>query len=92
MLRAGLDGIVKQMEAPNPAEENLYLFDARRRGMVTLPTSLNEALDAMDSNELIHEALGANAYDRFVGAKRLEWDDYVRSVSPWELERYLRIY
>lgn len=92
MLRAGVDGITKQMEAPNPAEENLYLFDARRRGMITLPTSLNEALDAMESSELIHEALGANAYDRFVGAKRLEWDDYVRSVSPWELDRYLRIY
>jgi len=31
-------------------------------------------------------------YERFLEAKRLEWQDYLPVVSPWELERYLSTY
>ncbi|MCS6871726.1 MAG: glutamine synthetase, partial [Anaerolineae bacterium] len=74
------------------AEEELYAFNARRRQIETLPTSLNEALDALERSELASAALGLTVFERFLEAKRLEWNEYALSVSPWELERYLLNY
>jgi glutamine synthetase len=92
MLRAGLDGIERGLEAPPPAEEELYAFNARRRQLVTLPTSLSDALVCLEESDLASDALGLHVYERFLEAKRLEWGEYVLEVSPWERERYLRAY
>ncbi len=51
--------------------------------------ALKEALDVMEEDPLIKEALGPHIYERFMDAKRQEWDDYRLSVSQWELDRYL---
>jgi glutamine synthetase len=92
MLRAGLDGISRNMELPPASEEELYLVNARRRNIITLPTSLSEALSAMESSELANDALGLHVFERFMEAKRIEWNEYSLEVSPWELERYLTTY
>jgi glutamine synthetase len=92
MLAAGLDGIRQKMEPPPPAEENLYEIDSARSGLQTLPSSLEEALDELEKDEVIQAALGSHVYERYVEAKRLEWEHYRVSVSQWELERYLAIY
>jgi glutamine synthetase len=92
MLHAGLDGISREMALPAPAEEELYIFDARRRQIETLPISLYEALRAMESSDLATHALGLNIFERFLEAKRIEWDDYALEVSQWELARYLETY
>jgi glutamine synthetase len=89
MLRAGLDGISRSLELPEPAEEELYKFNARRRQLTTLPTSLNEALIELETSPLANGALGLNMIERFLEAKRMEWNEYVLDVSPWELQRYL---
>jgi glutamine synthetase len=92
MVRAGLDGIARGLELPGAAEEELYLFNARRRLLTTLPTSLNEALEAMEQCDLVSDALGLNVFERFLEAKRIEWNEYVLEVSPWEIERYFTTY
>ncbi len=92
MIRAGLDGIARGLELPAAAEEELYLFNARRRLLTTLPTSLNEALEAMEQCDLVSDALGLNIFERFLEAKRIEWNEYALEVSPWEIERYLTTY
>ena len=95
MLKAGLDGIDNKMSPPEALEENLYdLDEARRlaRGVEMLPGSLGEALDCLGEDRVIQDALGPHVYERFVGAKTQEWDEYRIEVSPWEIERYLPIY
>jgi glutamine synthetase len=92
MLRAGLDGITQNMESPIAAEEGLYLFNARRRQIPTLPTSLQEALVAMENSELVSDTLGLPIYEGFLEAKRIEWNEYALEISPWELDRYLTTY
>jgi glutamine synthetase len=92
MLRAGLDGVSRGLELPPAAEEELYSFNARRRMLTTLPTSLSEALEAMEQSDLVSDALGLNVFERFIEAKRIEWNEYVLEVSQWELERYLTTY
>lgn len=95
MLAAGLDGIKKQMPLVEPVEENLYHFDEselQRRSISTLPATLGEALEELKKDEVIQAALGEHVYERFIEAKRLEWDDFRRYVSQWELDRYLEVY
>jgi glutamine synthetase len=95
MLRAGLDGITRRLPVPAAVEENLYEFDAARlarQNVRMLPGSLREALDELERDDLVRDALGPHVYERFVEAKRLEWDDYRTRVSSWEIERYLEIF
>ncbi|MGH2447921.1 MAG: glutamine synthetase family protein [Chloroflexota bacterium] len=94
MLAAGLDGIRRNIPLPPAVEENLYHFDEERRresGISTLPGSLSEAIEDLERDTVIQEALGQHVYERFVEAKRAEWDEYRVQVSPWELDRYLPI-
>ena len=95
MLRAGLDGVERELTPPEPAEEDLYSMDeARRRArhMEVLPGSLEEALHCLADDVVIQDALGPHVYEQFVEAKIQEWDEYRTRVTPWEVERYLRTY
>ena len=97
MLAAGLDGIRKDLPVPPATEENIFngaaALDIRRRSPLgLLPGSLNQALDALEADEVVREALGAHIFDRFVNAKRLEWEDFRMEVTAWELEKYLPTY
>src|SRR5687768_11531665 len=92
MLAAGLDGVEKGMTLDDPVEESLYAMDAdriRERGIKELPGTLGEAIDELERDEVIGEALGEHVLSRFIEAKRQEWDEYKTQVSQWEVERYL---
>jgi glutamine synthetase len=95
MLKCGLDGIRRKLEPPPPTEENLYNFDAvklRKHRIPTLPGSLNEALDELERDQVVREALGPHITERFIEAKRAEYNESRIQVSQWELDRYLDIY
>lgn len=89
MLKCGLDGIANDLPVPEPTEEDLYESEWARHGLETLPGSLDEALEELESDAVVQEALGPHIYERFVAAKREELDDYRLEVTPWELGRYL---
>jgi glutamine synthetase len=94
MLQAGLDGIKRKLPLPPPVEENLYHFTEERRrekGIGMLPGSLIEAVEELERDTAIQEGLGEHVYERFIEAKREEWDEYRMQVTPWELERYLPV-
>ena len=93
MLKCGLDGIQRELVPPDPAEEDLFDLDrSDRDAWQTLPGNLGEALVELASDGIVREALGEHVFQRFLAAKRREWDEYRCSVSKWELERYLSIY
>jgi glutamine synthetase len=58
-------------------------------GMKPLPTSLNQATQAMENSELVAETLGEHVFSFFLRNKKADWEEYRRQVTPWELERYL---
>ena len=92
LLHAGLEGIERGYELPDPMETNLYHLTAeqrRERGIVSLPETLGEAVDELAGSELARKALGPHIFDRYVELKRREWDEYRVQLSEWELERYL---
>jgi glutamine synthetase len=92
LLHAGLEGIEKGYELPDPMETNLYHLTAeqrRERGIVSLPETLGEAIDELSQSELARKALGKHIFDRYVEIKRKEWDEYRVQLTKWEMERYL---
>ena len=95
MIHAGLDGIENDLECPDPVRENIYEFDEEKReeyGIETLPSNLGEAVDALEEDEVILDALGEHVAEKFVEAKRQEFQDYLVDVSQWEIDRYLEKY
>jgi glutamine synthetase len=52
---------------------------------------LHEAIEALESDETIKGALGVLA-DEFISLKRMEWVEYMRHVSEWEVQRYLEFF
>jgi glutamine synthetase len=94
LLQAGLEGIEKGYELPEPMEQNLYHLsadDRKRRGIEQLPETLGEAIELTAESELVLRTLGEHMFTRYVELKRKEWDDYRVQVSAWELERYLAV-
>ncbi len=93
MLMAGLDGIRQQLPLPDALEETLVRQDRSRiRQLEVLPSSLGEALDVLGQSDVVLSALGPFISDRYIAAKRQEFDEYNRQVTTWELERYLSRY
>src|SRR3954468_152909 len=95
MLRAGLDGIEKNIDPGPPVNKNIYKMSHRERRHLRideLPGNLSEALDELEKDDLVRETLGEHLFEHFVAAKREEWLDYIKHVSPWETERYLNMY
>ena len=95
MLAAGLDGIDKGMELGEPVEESLYEMTPERireMGIRELPGTLSEALDELEADEVIRNALGEHVFGHFLEAKRQEWDEYRTQVTSWELDRYLEAF
>ncbi len=92
MLRAGLDGIERGLEPPEPVNEDVYHFspqDLEARGIGTLPGTLGEAIAELEADEVLMDALGEHINKWYLVAKRAEWDEYRIQVSQWELDRYL---
>ncbi len=95
MLRAGLDGIERNLDPGPPVNKNIYKMSHRERRHLRideLPGNLSEALDELEKSDVMRETLGDHIFDHFLVAKREEWDSYIRHVSPWEVERYLNAY
>ena len=94
MLAAGLEGIEKDYELPNPVEENVYeMCDDERaeRGINTLPANLFEAIQIAEGSDLIKKTLGNHVFNAFVKNKKMEWDEYRTQVTEYEIKKFLPI-
>jgi glutamine synthetase len=95
VIAAGMDGVERQLDPGEPHNYNFYeksLAELDANGIKTLPQSLHEAIEALAADPLFAEQLGADFIDEFVKVKRMEWVEYSRHVSDWELQRYVEFY
>ncbi|MFB6163129.1 MAG: type I glutamate--ammonia ligase [Halococcoides sp.] len=95
LIHAGLEGIESGLDCPDPVRENIYEFDEQKRkeyGIDTLPENLGQALDALEDDAAILDALGPHTSEKFLEAKRQEHKEYLVDVSDWELDRYLETF
>jgi len=92
ILHAGLDGIARGEELPEPMETNLYHLSHEERlraGVELLPATLGEAVELGEASELLLKAFGEHIHDRLIEIKRQEWEEYRAQVTPFEIERLL---
>ena len=91
-LAAGLDGIEKGMTPPDEVTENIFAMDQATReanGIESLPGSLEEAIHALEKDQLILDTLGEHVATNFIEGKMKEWDEYRTRVSSWERDKYI---
>ena len=95
LLEAGLDGIENKIEAPAPVESNIYVMtegERKEAGIRDLPSTLHNAVKALQEDEVVKAALGEHIFVNFVEAKKIEWSSYAAFVSQWEVDNYLDLY
>jgi glutamine synthetase len=95
MLASGLDGIESEVDPGPPVNKNIWTMSQREKKRLkidALPANLAEALDHLEKDAVIKDALGEHIHENFLRAKRQEWHDYISHVHPWEQERYLSEY
>ncbi|HEV8044425.1 MAG TPA: glutamine synthetase, partial [Rubrobacter sp.] len=94
LLHAGLEGIEKGYELPEPMERNLYDLskeELQKLGIQGLPADLGEAIKEAENSELLQKALGEHAYTRLLEIKRAEFEEYRVQVTPYELKKFLPV-
>jgi len=91
-LAAGLDGIRRKVEPPEPVNKDiqeLSVRERRRHRIQQLPRDLGEALDQLRRSAFMREVLGDHVFQQVLNAGEQEWREYIAQVHDWELERYL---
>ena len=94
MLKTGIDGIKRKIKPPDPVEEDVFEFDDRKLAkfyIKSLPASLGEAIAEYEKSKLMKETLGELTFNRYLEAKKKEWDEYKLQVTQWEVNRYLQM-
>ncbi len=92
MLAAGLEGVEKEYELPEPAAADVFdISDAERagRGIESLPNNLLEAIRITEESELVRKALGETVFRNFLANKKIDWERYGAQVTEYEIGRYL---
>ncbi len=94
VIAAGLDGVDNRLDPGEPNNDNLYDYSPaqlRDAGIGLLPQNLHQALVALENDPLVLGALGP-AGEEFLRLKHMEWIEYMRHVSDWEIKSYLEFF
>lgn len=95
ILAAGLDGVKHKIEPPERVEKNVYELteeEKKRMNIDVLPSTLYEAVQYFEEDELLVSALGEHASESLINAAMADWNAYRSQVHQWELDRYLPIF
>jgi len=92
MLASGLDGVENEIYPGEINRENMYRMsegDRKKRGIEVLPATLIDAIEELETCEVIRDAVGKEFIDYYIKIKKQEWTEYHNTVSQWEIDRYL---
>ncbi len=94
ILNAGLDGIKRKLEPPQPIEENIYKMTEEeriQRNINVLPGTLGESLQELASDKFLQEGMGQALYEKYMELKLKEWKEFCTFVHEWERKKYLDV-
>jgi len=72
--------------------QNIYSLDDEslvQKNIDVLPTSLQEALNALKKDKVLQEVLGEHLFERYIDVKTREWGEFKKQVTTWEIRTYL---
>jgi glutamine synthetase len=95
LIAAGLDGLERGLEPPEPVEVDPATIDdaeRERRGIHRLPATQDEALHALAADELLLDALGPTLADSYLAVRRSEWAAYSEGDEAFEQQGHFSKY
>jgi glutamine synthetase len=95
VIAACLDGIEHSLKPPEAVSVDPALLaeeERERLGAMRLPLTLDEALVALEQDEVLTEALGAPLAHEYVLVKRAEWESFKDQGLEFELEQHFYKY
>lgn len=87
LVAAGLDGVERGLDPGAPLNRDPgTLSDEERadRGIERLPTTLDEALDALEADDTLAAAMGEELVGSYLEVKRSEWAQSTDEDGEWE--------
>jgi glutamine synthetase len=87
LIAAGLDGLDRGLEPPEPVEVDPATIsedERERRGIVRLPATQAEALDALEGDPVLMAALGPTLAQSYLAVRRSEWAAYSAADEAFE--------
>lgn len=94
MIKSGINGIKNKITPPPSLTQNIYTMNEEERtkaGVTSLPDSLAAAIEALEKDPLMLDALGEHVYTQFIKAKKQDWKEYSTQVHEWEVKKYLGV-
>ena len=92
MLMAGIDGIINEIEPPDPVDQNLYEMSAADLASIRqVPSSLDEALGALErDNEFLMRGgvFTDDLIETWLDSKKVDVDDLRLRPHPYEFFKY----
>jgi glutamine synthetase len=79
MIAAGLHGIDRELELPEPCTGNAYTADYEQ-----VPGSLREAAELWSGSDLAREAFGEEVVAHYANMARVEQQQFDTAVTDWE--------
>ena len=95
LIAAGLDGLEQGLEPPEPVEVDPATIDEQERadlGIVRLPTTQEEALNALEADEVLTDALGPVLANSYLTVRRSEWAAYSSGDEAFEQQGHFSKY
>ena len=95
LIAAGLDGLERGLEPPEPVEVDpatIPEHDRVARGIQRLPVTQEEALDALESDAVLAEAMGPVLAGSYLAVRRSEWDAYSAEDDAFEQQGHFEKY
>ena len=95
LLAAGLDGLERGLDLPEPVDVDPATIpddERARRGIVRLPATQAEALDALAADALLLSTLGSVLAESYLAVRRSEWAAYSAGDAAFEQQGHFEKY
>ena len=88
-MKAYDNGITKKMNPGKPEQQNMYEQMKAGKQVEKLPMTLGEALDRLETDKVIQDALPGDMMKVFMEYKRDECEEFLATPTQWDLDKYL---
>ena len=95
LIAAGLDGLERELAPPEPVEVDPATIaedERKRRGIVRVPATQEEALDALQRDDVLMDALGPVLARSYLTVRRSEWAAYSAGDEAFEQQGHFSKY
>ena len=95
LIAAGLDGIDRELELPAPVMADPHsLSDQERRTINAdrLPDNLSAAIENLNRDQVLADALGARMLAAYTAVKKLDVEDFANQDEAFEFRQHITRY